>query len=278
MFQAMFAHYLASKFGDCVVSGVEIPELGILAGSDSFRPTNQLRISGHKIDVKEILRRTGQGKIDCIVTEALGMRLEYYRNDIDKYRRMFALERFKKSHCFGSDHLVVNVRGAEIMGGIHRDYIPLPIDFYDYVVSETLLQPVFMGQIDAGAPYGRELLRRFPRAFYLGNKSPVEDFACLLNATNICMSISSFSWLASWFSNAQNIHMPAYGLFNPAQRPDINLLPVDDRRYHFYKFPEVKWQGTANQMDGLYRSEIPFARANRSAIRSLVDSHNEATQ
>ena len=51
------------------------------------------------------------------------------------------------------------------------------------------------------------------------------------------MPISTFAWMAAWLSNASTIFLPVYGLFNPNQFPDHDLLPLGDRRYRFYEFP-----------------------------------------
>jgi hypothetical protein len=63
------------------------------------------------------------------------------------------------------------------------------------------------------------------------------DFALMRAARHLVVSVSTFSWLAAWLSHAETITIPLTGFYNPAQRPDVNLLPLDDPRYRFYLFP-----------------------------------------
>jgi len=274
MFQAMFAHHLADELGDCVVSGIHIPELVIDAGALDPVPSEHLRIAGHKVNIHDVARKLKSRGIGCIVSEALGMRFEYHKHNREAYRNLFGLHKFIRKHDgFGDDHLVINIRAAEIMSGIHPDYAPLPLDFYDLILRETLLKPVFMGQIDTHSRYGSELRRRFPTADLLIGRTPIEDLACLLSARNICMSISSFCWLGAWLSDANRIYMPIYGLYNPAQRPDINLVPVDDRRYVFYRFPVQRWTAESHLMDDLFNGNSKFEPGSRAEVRELIDTH-----
>jgi hypothetical protein len=274
MFQAMFAHHLADKLGACVVSGVHIPELGIDAGAFDPVPREHLRIAGHKININDVARKLKSRGVDCIVSEVLGMRFEYHKHNREAYRKLFGLHKFISRHeGFGDDHLVINIRTAEIMSGIHPDYAPLPLDFYDLILSETLLKPVFMGQIHDHSRYGSELCRRFPTADFLIGRTPLEDLACLLSARNICMSISSFCWLGAWLSDANSIHMPIYGLYNPAQRPDINLVPIDDTRYVYYRFPVQRWSAESHLVDDLFNGNSKFETSSRAEICKLIGTH-----
>ena len=48
------------------------------------------------------------------------------------------------------DELLINVRAAEIVNGIGH-YPLVPVEFYDRLVHETRLSPLFMGKIDDSA-------------------------------------------------------------------------------------------------------------------------------
>ena len=39
------------------------------------------------------------------------------------------------------------------------------------------------------------------------------------------------------------------GFLNPKQRPDVNLLPTNDDRYHFYEFPVRRWTGSVEDRE-----------------------------
>lgn len=142
------------------------------------------------------------------------------------------------------NEILINIRGAEILRAVHPDYVPVPIDFIEQVLNETGLSPVIMGQIGNDF-YSEELKKRIPHARLIKHSSMREDFDLIRNSKNIILSVSTFSWIAAWLSKTnQKIHLPMLGFLNPKQRNDINLLPIWDDRYVFYKFPEVKWIGS----------------------------------
>ena len=75
----------------------------------------------------------------------------------------------------------------------------IPPDFYEALLAETGLAPVFMGQIE-DTPYLRTLRTRFPKARFLPSLGAAMDFARIRAARFIVPSISTFSWLAAWLS------------------------------------------------------------------------------
>ncbi len=137
---------------------------------------------------------------------------------------------------FDKDFLVCPVRAGEILDARHWGYTLIPIDFYRDIAEKTGLKLAFVGQTEPNV-YTDELRRRFPDAVFLPSMGPLADFQTVRRSENILVSISTFAWLASWLSNARKIVLPVYGLFNPEQFPEINLLPLDDCRYEFYRFP-----------------------------------------
>lgn len=53
-----------------------------------------------------------------------------------------------------------------------------------------------------------------------------------------CIGVSTYSWVASWLSESlENIYLAVSGLFNPMQKPSVDLLPFWDTRYKFFLFP-----------------------------------------
>lgn len=137
---------------------------------------------------------------------------------------------------FGSGQVVISVRGGEILDGRHPDYILLPPSFYEMVISDSGLEPVFFGQIEDNA-YCLSLRARFPRARFIAGQGVMHDFAVLRRSRHIVPSVSTFAWLAAWLSEAETVFLPVAGLFNPRQARAHNFLPLDDPRYRFYLFP-----------------------------------------
>ncbi|APG30468.1 Hypothetical protein GbCGDNIH3_1502 [Granulibacter bethesdensis] len=136
----------------------------------------------------------------------------------------------------GDDELVINIRGGEILRGIHQDYTLLPPEYYYYLVAKTGKKPIFYGQLDE-SPYMTELRSFFPHATFIQSRGVREDFDFLRKSKHIVLCVSTFSWMAAWMSNATTIHFPIAGVLNPMQHTTSMLLPLDDPRYKFYMFP-----------------------------------------
>lgn len=134
----------------------------------------------------------------------------------------------------------------------------MPVQFYVRIVEQTGLRPVFLGQIQEGR-YLDEIRRAFPDAAIIPARDVLADFQAMRKSKNIVLSLSSFSWLAAWFSDADRIHLPVFGFLNPRQRPDINCLPVGDSRYSFYLLPVRKWNAGPDDQAALYDSSLDVA-------------------
>ena len=139
---------------------------------------------------------------------------------------------------FGSEFVVCPIRGGEILKAIHPGYTLVPIAFYRDIFSMlgSGVRPVFMGQLGDNL-YSCALRKEFKEALFVPAQTPLADFETIRKSKNIVLSVSTFSWLAAWLSNAANIFMPVYGLFNPAQFQDHDFLPISDPRYTFFSFP-----------------------------------------
>ena len=174
--------------------------------------------------------------------------------DVDQAREIFRAPQ----HCgrsFDEKFIVCPIRAAEILDAIHSGYSLLPINFYRHIFEENKLIPVFCGQTDRNI-YVEELRRAFPEAIFLPPQGSLADFETIRNSKNIIVPISTFAWMAAWLSHAERIILPVYGLFNPEQFPDNDLIPLGDSRYRFYKFPVYhaepveKFMTTQSQLDG----------------------------
>lgn len=148
------------------------------------------------------------------------------------------------------DEIIINVRGGEILSNVHEDYGPMPLHFYKRVLEESGLNAVFLGQIGSDY-YSKLLIDNFPNAKFIASQGILEDFTSLRLAKHLVISVSTFSWLAAWLSEARSIHFPVYGMFNPAQRPDAWFLPSDRKEYKFYWMPIRKWCATSDQIRDL---------------------------
>ena len=247
----MSARTLADQVPGLPISGYDL---------DIWRLTNPLPIDslrgsvilkGQYIDLKLTVWLLRRGLLRAINLCALGMRMEHYAAR-RYYQTLFVSPNFTDYPSCSENALLINVRGAEILGNVHSDYGPLPLAFYQQIIESTGLHPVFMGQLGADT-YSQQIRQWFPQAEILPSQGPLGDFQMLRAARHIVAGCSTFSWLAAWLSEATEIHLPVIGIFNPEQRPDIDLLPVTDGRYRYYRFPVRHWVANTSQVDELFK-------------------------
>lgn len=242
----MFAMHLSERMPGSTITGYRMAPFNLESPDDDRE--GLLRIGRvHRVNVKKVIA-SARGRKGILV-DCYAARLEYFgtlRREIG--RRLVSNVAGLET---ASDEIVINVRSGEILRGIHRDYTPLPINFYSYIVKQTGLRPVFVGQIGPDF-YGNALHDRFPDARFFRGEHWIEDFQTVRNAHNIVVAVSTFSWLAAWMSTtARRIHLPVCGLLNPQQRPDIDLVPKEDDRYILHEFPVARYAASDEQIAAL---------------------------
>lgn len=188
----------------------------------------------HRIDHERVVYLARTGSIERVNLRGHLQRMENLLPREECNMLFPALDAGQLS--FGGQFVVCPVRGGEVLDARHPGYSLLPVGFYQEVIQMTGLHPVFMGQTEDNA-YMRELRAEFPRGVFLPPLGPLADFETIRCASNLVLPLSTFSWLAAWLSNARQIVLPVFGLFNPEQYPDVDLLPLGDDRYSFYQFP-----------------------------------------
>lgn len=188
-----------------------------------------------------------EGLADCLSRrEVQALCLDGYNFHLDHYPPRAACRELlpavpgtEEARGFGAHELVCSVRGAEILRGIHPDYFPLPPGYYARLQEESGLELVFFGQLD-NSSYSAALRDAFPKARFVEGVNQSYDFEVLRRSRNIAISISTFAWLAAWLSAAERIYLPVGGIFNPAQHPGQDFLPLNDPAYRYLLLPPVK--------------------------------------
>lgn len=268
-FQYLFSKSLEQMVPGSKVVNVSLPEFGIEVPNEAL-PKNSLTLAyTHHVDMLDIAWSLRSGTYGGLGMKAYVQRLQYYpiREEVSGF---LPAPKRDASREVGADELVINVRGNEVLGDVHEDYGPVPVDFFSQIADQTGLTPVIVGQLGDDS-YSDEIRRRFAGCDIRESVSPISDFDLIRTAKNVVFGVSTFSWLATWLSESvEQIFMPVSGIFNPRQRPDIDLLPLNDSRYHFFRFPERAWKATPHQLSELIttgkqypeftRSEIGFAR------------------
>lgn len=232
MFQLMLAVEIETRLtGDIDITGYDIPDWNLSAPHAPPFPERPAYLYFHRYNLDQIAYLFNVGAISTIIIAGWGMRLEYYP-DPTPYRDLFT-DTLCQGHPSHERDILLNVRTGDITSGFHPEYYPLPYAYYERIIDETSLTPVFMGQLTPNS-YTDGLRRHFSGATFLETRTPMHDFSLIRNAKHVALSISSFAWLAAWLSQTlETIHMPIRGLFDP-RHPQINLIPLTDIRYRFY--------------------------------------------
>jgi hypothetical protein len=234
MIQYLVARALAARIGEVRFSAVGLPHFGIEhAPVDGDFPATEI-VTSPSVDLDRLAGALASGALQRVDIRTYAQRVENFLPP-EAYRAEFA-PRGPAWSGTGPGELLCNIRQGDILDGHHPDYVLIPVAFYADLVEETGLVPVFMGQLE-DSPYMRQLRHRFPQARFLPSRGARVDFERIRRARHIVPSISTFSWLAAWLSQAERIYLPVLGLFHPMQNRAVNLLPLNDSRYRCYYFP-----------------------------------------
>jgi hypothetical protein len=237
MIQYMAAHAIAANVPGCRISGVDLPDWGIHhpeiprgAGiREACASGPEMRIGRAGLIASLVSRRVNRVRLDSLAQHLDNFAARGVCADLFPAVATVVPE-------FGAEHLVIQLaEDAPVQAG-DPDHTLLPVEFIQEIVAQSGLRPVFIGVIGDG-PYVGRLRALFPVAVFLPRQAPLHDFETIRRAPNILLAVSTFGWLAAWLSQAQRIYLPMTGFLNPAQFPEIDLLPLDDPRYRFYLFP-----------------------------------------
>jgi hypothetical protein len=269
MFQAMVAMELKRRVPGASITGLELPEWALVsAPTENISPSLVLR--GQRVNLDGAAWLLNSGVISAITVSCWGQRLDQLGPPA-RYRRIFQPKTTGVS--IKDDQLLIHIRAEDTLTGWHSSYFPQPFSFYQYLINSSGLEPVFMGQLEDSS-YTRLLRQRFPNATFLPLATPLEDFGTIRGARHIALSVSSFSWLASWLSeNAETIHIPIAGLFNPVDSGTMLLSPRD-RRYRFYhvEFPDMEARQRIPLEDWVSQARGVHALNNETVARIILAS------
>ena len=234
--QFLVAHALASRVPDCVISNVALPawNIGLPLVPRSDAPTVRIGPLDMRLDLDGLGKQLRSSALARVEIDSV---VRHIGNFPPRTRAAALIPLgLTDARGFGPEHLVINLRGNDVYYAPRPNQTLIPGAFYEELVAQTGLVPIFMGEIGANA-YVEDLRRRFPRAVFLPSRGPLTDFETLRRSRNIAVSVSVFSWLAAWLSDAERVFLPMSGFLNPFQAPEIDLLPLDDARYRFHLFP-----------------------------------------
>lgn len=248
------------------IVGYNLAQWGLEAAVPDDFDKRALRVGSNLLDTHQIAKIINSKRAKDILLTGLGLRLTNFAS------QEFYKDIFVRPTTTGYDerYVVLNVRGAEILGAVHPDYHPMPFSFFDTVIESSNAQPVFLGQLGEDT-YSQKLRERYPNAIFHPSRGALSDFQTLRASHQIALSVSTFSWLAGWLSAAEVIHYPLSGILNPQQRPDIDLTPTNDKRYNFYRFDIMKWSARPDQMESLWTKQLRHEKMPLKEVEAISD-------
>lgn len=276
MIQHMAALAVQARVPHAVLAGVRLPEWGIdIPAAEITDPA--WRIPSHRVELARSADLLARGEIRSLVL------LSYLQNVAnllppDCYRRHYG-RTGAAFVTFAENELVVSLRMNEVLSGFYPFYTLLPPAFYQDVVAQTGLAPVFFGQLTPSA-YLDALRSTFPDARFVEGRGPEPDFEVLRSAPNLCLSISTFAWAAAFLGDARRIVMPVDGLFNPGTcgslGDDIDLVPRADPRYEPWLFP-VNYAVSAAELPKVHAALAGrWRRVDRVECAAIMAGHARA--
>ncbi|NHN84306.1 hypothetical protein GOB93_06555 [Acetobacter musti] len=238
MMQYISAVRFARHFPNARIERVSLPEWGIeFDHSGETAPTDDImHVDDHFRDEQHLVSTIRDRNPDVVFFTGYLQKTALF-GDHREWKDIFS-EREEVDVRFGDNDLVVSIRTGEIVEGYYQ-YPLIPIEFYRHLEKTTGMNLVFVGQITDNG-YSRDLRDAFPHSRFIPHISPMKDFEILRRAKNVVVGISTFSFLATWLSDAEKIILPLWGFFSiPCHLNEIELLPPDDDRYEFWLFPFV---------------------------------------
>lgn len=249
--QYLVAKNIQSLTPDSEIENIFLPEWGVDTRCDRVPSARSCTLGWDRywIDVPGLADCLKRHVIDTLFLDAFCFNIEHFPTRETSRELLRDLQINQPVQGFGMDEIVFNIRGGEVLENVQKDYIVLPKEYYQMIVQDSGLKPVFFGQIGDNE-YSKYLKKAFPDARFVEGKGAIHDFEVLRRSFNIAIAVSTFSWLAAWLSHARNIYMPIGGIFNPNQMKLQNFLPIGESSYKFVALPYMEAENLyTNQKD-----------------------------
>lgn len=272
--QYLVAKKMEETVSDVSIENIYLPEWGIDTRCEKRSMSRSCSLGWNRywIDV--------DGFADCLERRVINtLLLDAFCFNIDHFPKRETSREILRNLAtgnevikgFGLDEIVFNIRGGEVLEKVQKDYIVLPKEYYQMIINNSGLKPVFFGQIGDNA-YSQYLKDAFPDARFVEGRGAIHDFEVIRQSANIGIAVSTFSWLAAWLSHAQRIYMPIAGMYNPNQMKLQNFLPIGESCYQFVAMPYM-------EAENLYKNtDLFFEKLNSCSRYMKFINHDEAKE
>lgn len=239
-----------------------------------------IRVSSNTFNTIDLVNRIKEGNVSIILSSYCA-RASYF----NKYAQIFQkiinpLNEFSYEG-FGEDYLVIHVRLGDIISGDpHPWYKPLPLNYYDHLISTTKLKPVFIGEF-CDHFYSNALKLKFKNAIFIDSNNSTIIFNILSRSVNVVLAISTFSWLATFLSsNTKRIFYPISGILNPLGFNDgadfqHNFINRLDDRVIYHKFSDDVYTGSFQELSDMVIGASYFEEYSDEQISNLLKIADE---
>lgn len=271
--QYLVARKIQQKVPGSIIKNIPLEEWGMDIQDPRPLLNKGCRLHWHTfwLDIDGISDCLNRKVIDTLFLDGFCFNLDHYPLRAVSKQILGETIDGKDAVGFGADVVVCNIRAGEVLHGVHPDYIVLPPEYYKIIEKESGLKLVFYGQVTDN-PYIETLRKAFPNSEFIQGKGAAYDFEVIRKSKNISISISTFSWLAAWLSDAISIYMPIGGMFNPNQTKLQDFLPVDEEIYKFIKVPFCRSVNLYENID------LFFARQKMIASKCKIISNHQARE
>lgn len=268
LFQLAFAHYLSKQFGNAEIVHFGLPELDI-PEHPAYRWAIGLQadfIVNQDTDLRIPLFNSELKMTSGIIqTSAWGMNSKYFEESRDYLLKL--LPQRLLTHDATTSELetetLCHVRGGDVWDrsrfrngkNLHPDYSALPVSYYEKILETSNKRIKFLIEKSTPDWYTALLVDRFGQTAISSSSTVQIDFRRMLLANNLGLSLSTFSWMAGFLGNANVVHFPVIGLFNPLQRPDLDFS-VKEKKVQKYFFSPHNWTGSKKDIPWLLNSNV----------------------
>ncbi len=248
LFQLADAFHLAKLNPNIYLSDFEINELGFTLDNLVRDAGNaMLKITAHSPAEAEqlILANLNRGADLVLFLDYLNI-----SPDLAFAEQRFLRSLFERMMVPKTDipRTIIHIRAGDVWKSyrsigrpIHPDYFPLPLSFYKKM-KESLVGPVEIVSEEGGPDwYLRSVCKITAPVKLHVARDLAEDFQDFLNSNHLILSVSTLSWIASLIGNAEVIHYPKLGLFDPERRGDLLFRPP--KPAYVYEFESHVWNG-----------------------------------
>ena len=161
IFQAMIAFEIASRVPEAHISGIDINEIGLhLPKPDNMDGPNLIQLGGHRFNLDFVSYLIKNNIYDGVLINGWGMDLSHFVN-LNSYKNKFNF--VGKPTEVSDKEVLIHIRTGDSLLGGHPKYFPLQFDFYEKIIEEVGLKPVFIGEME-DSNYIKTLKNKFAGA------------------------------------------------------------------------------------------------------------------